>query len=65
MTIAEQRIASKKWRDAAGERRALQTTLTCTKCKEEKPAEEFYHNDACTTGYSSHCKSCTRGYSKK
>ncbi len=34
--------------------------VTCSKCKKEKPVEEFYINARKQNGYSSRCKQCLR-----
>ena len=37
-------------------------TKTCSKCKKEKPTEEFHRRTASKDGYRSHCKECVREY---
>ena len=37
----------------------------CTKCKIEKPIEEFFHNKRLSDGHYYNCKECVRKYSKK
>ena len=31
-------------------------TKRCSKCREEKPLEEFFKNERTSTGYTSYCK---------
>ena len=33
---------------------------TCTKCKEDKPLNEFYVDNKNFSGYSSYCKECKK-----
>lgn len=39
------------------------TTRICTKCKQEKPIEEFYRNAASRDGRAPSCKECQEGHS--
>ncbi len=34
-------------------------TKICSKCREEKPLEEFYKNENRSTGYATYCKKCS------
>ena len=34
-------------------------TKRCSKCREEKPLEEFFKNERTSTGYTSYCKKCS------
>jgi hypothetical protein len=38
---------------------------TCTKCKIEKPLNEFYKENRAKDGLKYHCKSCHKRYNKK
>lgn len=39
-------------------------TLTCSKCRDTKPATDFYADKSRATGRQPYCKDCKRGYQK-
>lgn len=49
-----------EWSNDAPKRRALQTTLICTRCKINKTVQEFSNHPNTKTGYQSQCKVCVR-----